>query len=244
MPGAALRAEESAAGREADRPAAAQAAEEAAEAEREKLAAALAEAADRLGVVRQSVEEAAAEAVELADPELAERIEAALTAVTGPLAAGAAGDALTAVAALEELLVGAEARLDELQLAHTRRMDLAEALQDAMLGEGFSFTGGTERDGRLLLSFERPSGATYRTTIGTDGDDAVLLYQVDGEPDVLLRPDPQGAACDRTEDLLERVHEAIVERNGFVPGELTWSGKRSGEQPPEPPAAADWTWSR
>ncbi|MET8751786.1 hypothetical protein ABZW32_17035 [Streptomyces sp. NPDC004667] len=244
---AARRAEESAAGREAERQARAEAraraAEEAAEAERERLAAALAEAADRLAVVRQSVEEAAAEAVELADPELAERIEAALTAVTGPLAAGSAGDALTAVAALEELLVGAEARLDELQLAHMRRMDLAEALRDAMLGEGFSFTGGTERDGRLLLSFERPSGATYRTTIGTDGDDAVLLYQVDGEPDVLLRPDPQGAACDRTEDLLERVHEAIEEREDFVPGELTWQGKRSGEQPP-PSAAAEWTWSR
>ncbi|MGE7384497.1 hypothetical protein ACQKM2_03190 [Streptomyces sp. NPDC004126] len=235
---AARQAEESAAAREADRRAAE-------EAERERLAAVLAEAADRLGVVRQSVQDAAAEAVELADPELAERIEAALASVTGALAAGAAAEALTAVAALEELLVGAEARLDELQLAYTRRMDLAQALQDAMLGEGFAFTGGAEQDGRLLMSFERPSGATYRTTIGTDGEDAVLLYQVDGEPDVLLRPDPDGAVCDRTEDLLERVHEAIVDRNDFVPGELGWQGKRSGGQPPKPPAAAkDWTWTR
>ncbi|WP_405959318.1 hypothetical protein OG239_35695 [Streptomyces sp. NBC_00868] len=235
---AARQAEEVAAEREADRQAAV-------EAERERFAAVLAEAADRLGVVRESVQEAAAEALELADPELAERIEAALTAVTEPLATGAAADALTAVAALEELLVGAEARLDELQLAYTRRMDLAQALQDAMLGEGFAFTGGAEQDGRLLLSFERPSGATYRTTIGTDGEDAILLYQVDGEPDVVLRPDPDGAACDRTEDLLERVHEAIVDGNGFVPGELTWQGKRSGGQPPKPPAAAkDWTWTR
>ncbi|MFD5621435.1 hypothetical protein [Streptomyces yangpuensis] len=235
---AARRAEEGAAEREAQRQAAV-------EAERERVAAVLAEAADRLGVVRQSVREAAAEALELADPELAERIEAALAAVTDPLAAGTADGALTAVAALEELLVGAEARLDELQLAHTRRMDLAAALQDAMLGEGFSFTGGTEQEGRLLLSFERPSGATYRTTIGTDGEDTVLLYQVDGEPDVVLRPDPDGAACDRTEDLLERVHDAIVDRDGFVPGELTWEGKRSGGQPPRPPAAAkDWTWTR
>ncbi|WP_328928951.1 hypothetical protein OG429_33235 [Streptomyces sp. NBC_00190] len=235
---AARQAEEVAAEREADRQAAV-------EAERERFAAVLAEAADRLGVVRESVQEAAAEALELADPELAERIEAALTTVTEPLATGAAADALTAVAALEELLVGAEARLDELQLAYTRRMDLAQALQDAMLGEGFAFTGGAEQDGRLLLSFERPSGATYRTTIGTDGEDAILLYQVDGEPDVVLRPDPDGAACDRTEDLLERVHEAIVDGNGFVPGELTWQGKRSGGQPPKPPAAAkDWTWTR
>ncbi|MFD8022129.1 hypothetical protein ACFV6G_17065 [Streptomyces lavendulae] len=232
------RAAEAAAAREADRLAAE-------EAERERLAAALAEAADRLGVVRHAVEEAAAEAVELADPDLAERIGAALAAVTGPLAAGAAAQALTAVAALEEVLVRAEARLDELHLAYTRRMDLAEALQDAMIGEGFAFTGGAERDGRLLLSFERPSGATYRTTIGTDGEDVVLLYQVDGEPDVVLRPDPEGAACDRTEDLLERVHEAVVERNGFVPGELTWQGKRSGNDPDDPPPAAmEWTWSR
>ncbi|WP_314246865.1 hypothetical protein [Streptomyces sp. DSM 40907] len=235
---AAQQAQEIAAGQEADRQAAA-------EAERERLAAALAEAADRLGVIRQSVREAAAEAVELADPGLADRIEVALAAVTDALAAGAAADALTAVAALEELLVGAEARLDELQLAYTRRMDLAQALQDAMLGEGFSFTGGAEQDGRLLMSFERPSGATYRTTIGTDGEDTVLLYQVDGEPDVVLRPDPDDAACDRTEDLLERVHEAIVEQNGFVPGELTWQGKRSGPQPPPPTGnARGWTWTR
>ncbi|MEU9717188.1 hypothetical protein [Streptomyces sp. NPDC047976] len=235
---AARQAEESAAAREADR----QAAEEA---ERARLAAALAEAADRLGVVRQAVRDAAAEAVELADPGLAERIEAALASVTGALAAGAAADALTAVAALEELLVGAEERLDELQLAYTRRMDLAQALQDAMLGEGFAFTGGAEQDGRLVMGFERPSGATYRTTVGTDGEDAVLLYQVDGEPDVVLRPDPEGSVCDRTEDLLERVHEAIVSRNDFVPGELTWRGKRSGEQPPKPPTAArEWTWTR
>ncbi|MFE9632016.1 hypothetical protein [Streptomyces sp. NPDC006463] len=225
------------------------------EAERERLAAALAEAADRLGVVRQSVEEAAEEARELADPELAERIVAALAAVTGSLAAGAAPEALRAVTALEELLLGTEARLDELQLAYTRRMDLAQALQDAMLGEGFEFTGGAEQDGRLLLSFERPSGATYETTITADeGGTPVLVYRVDGEPDVTLRPEPDGAVCDRTEDLLERVHEAIVERDGFVPGELTWQGKppRGGRasnpntaaQGTERPVTEDWKWSR
>ncbi|MFG2986645.1 hypothetical protein ACGFYQ_36295 [Streptomyces sp. NPDC048258] len=215
------------------------------EAEQERRAAALAEAADRLGVVRRSVEEAAAEARELADPELAERIETALTAVTSPLAAGASAEALAAVAALEELLAGAEARLDELQLAYTRRMDLAQALQDAMIGEGFAFTGGTERDGGLLLGFERPSGATYQTTITTDGGGTpVIVYQVDGEPDVTLRPEPEGAVCDRTEDLLERVHEAIVDRDGFVPGELTWQGKPPGRQGRQTPGTEDWRWTR
>ncbi|MEU9948619.1 hypothetical protein AB0E15_09925, partial [Streptomyces sp. NPDC047939] len=216
-----------------------------AEAERERLAATFTEAEDRLRVVRGPVEEAANEARELSDLELAERIEAALAAVTDRLAAGAAPEALRAVAALEDLLVGAEARLDELQLAYTRRMDLAQALQDAMLGEGFAFTGGDDQDGRLLLNFERPSGAMYRTTITTDGGGTPLLvYQVDGEPDVTLRPEPDGAVCDRTEDLLERVHEAIVVRDGFVPGELTWQGKPPGRQARQVPGAGEWRWTR
>ncbi|MGY1582133.1 hypothetical protein [Streptomyces sp. MN13] len=238
--------------REAEERAAAQAAAE--EAERERLAAAhaeaLAEARDRLGVVRRSAEDAADEARTLGDPDLAHRIETAVHAVTGPLADGAAADALTAVTALEELLPEAELRLDELQLAHTRRMDLAQALQDAMLGEGFAFTGGQEQGVRLVLGFERPSGATYETTIATDGGGTpVLVYHVDGEPDVTLRPDPDAAVCDSTEQLLERVHEAIGERDGFVPGELTWDGKPHGRsRPPRGegrslPDAGEWRWS-
>lgn len=235
----------------AEREAARQAAQEAErEAERERLAAVLAEAADRLGVVRRPVEEAAEEARELADPGLAERLTAGLAAVTDSLAAGAAAEALRTVTALEESLAGAEARLDELQLACTRRMDLAQALRDAMLGEGFEFTGGAERDGRLVLGFERPSGAMYETTVTTDeGGTPFLVYRVDGEPDITLRPEPGGAVCDRTEDLLERVHEAIVERNGFVPGELTWQGKPPGDggaaRGARPlPGAEEWRWSR
>jgi hypothetical protein len=238
--------------RQAEERAAAEAAAE--EAERERLAAALAEALgeaeDRLGVVRRSAEEAADEARTLGDPDLAHRIETAVRAVTGPLAGGAAADALTAVTALEELLPEAELRLDELQLAHTRRMDLAQALQDAMLGEGFAFTGGEEQGVRLVLSFERPSGATYETTIATDGGGTpVLVYHVDGEPDVTLRPDPDAAVCDTTEQLLERVHEVIGERDGFVPGELTWDGKPHGQtRPPRGegrslPDAGEWRWS-
>ncbi|MFB6519829.1 hypothetical protein [Streptomyces sp. NPDC056401] len=242
-----LQAEERASEQEEARQAALEAEQEA---EQERVTAALAEATDRLGVVRQSVAEAAAEARELAAPELAERIEAALAAVTGPLAAGAPTEALTAVAALEELLVGAEAQLDELHLAYARRMDLAQALQDAMIGEGFAFTGGAEQAGELLLSFERPTGATYRTTITTDGGGTpVLVYQVDGEPDVTLHPDPEVAVCDRTEDLLERVHEAIVEGDGFVPGELTWQGKPPGPRgrtltgTEQLPDTEEWSWT-
>ncbi|MGW4232073.1 hypothetical protein ACWEF9_22715 [Streptomyces sp. NPDC004980] len=230
-------AEEQAAEREA-----AQAAAQ--EAEQERLAAALAEATDRLGVVRSSAQAAAAEARELADPELAERLETALSAVTRPLAAHAADDALAAVAALEELLPGAELRLDDLQLALTRRMDLAQALQDAMVGEGFAFVSGEEEGERLVLSFERPGGATYETTIGTDdGGTPVLVYHVDGEPDVTLRPEPGAAVCDTTEELLERVHEAIVEQDGFVPDELTWQGKPPSRRA-EPLPGAEWKWTR
>ncbi|MYR41470.1 hypothetical protein [Streptomyces sp. SID5910] len=233
--------------RQAEERAAAQAAadEAAAEAERERLAAALGEAADRLDVVHRSAEDAAEDARELADPELAGRIEEALRAVTGPLAAGAATEALTAVTALEELLPEAEARLDELQLAHTRRMDLGQALQDAMLGEGFAFLGGDDQGERLVLRFERPSGASYETTIATDtGGTPVLVYHVDGEPDVALDPAPEGAVCDRTEDLLERVHEAVGGQDGFVPGELTWQGKPPSRQARQLPGAEEWTWSR
>ncbi|MFE9334240.1 hypothetical protein [Streptomyces sp. NPDC006925] len=192
----------------------------------ERRAAALVEAADRLGIVRGSAEAAAAEARELADPDLAARVERALHTVTGALGAQAAEDALEAVGALERLLPEAEARLDELQLAFTRRSDLAEALQDAMCGEGFTFTDGSEQGAAFVLRFERPSGARYETTVATEADGtSVLVYHVEGEPDVTLRPAAEGAVCDRTEDLLERVHEAIGERDGFLPGELTWQGK-------------------
>ncbi|WP_405392694.1 hypothetical protein OG596_35815 [Streptomyces sp. NBC_01102] len=235
---------------EARRQAEEQAAEEEAaqaaaqEAEHERLAAALAEATDRLGVVRSSAQAAADEARELADPELAERLETALSAVTRPLEAHVADAALAGVAALEELLPGAELRLDELQLALTRRMDLAQALQDAMVGEGFAFVSGEEEGERVVLSFERPGGATYETTIGTDdGGTPVLVYHVDGEPDVTLRPEPGAAVCDTTEELLERVHEAIVERDGFVPDELTWQGKPPSRRA-EPLPGAEWKWTR
>ncbi|WP_327270187.1 hypothetical protein OG233_27630 [Streptomyces sp. NBC_01218] len=210
----------------------------------ERLSAELSEVRDRLGVVAGAVGEAAAEARALDGAELAERMEAALNAVTTPLAAGAVAEALTAVAALEDLLAGTEVLLDEMHVADRRRMDLAQALQDAMIGEGFAFTGGEQRAGGLLLSFERPSGATYRTTITTeDGGAPVLVYQVDGEPDVTFPPDPESARCDRTEDLLERVHETIVEGRGFVPGELTWQGKPRRPDG-RPQAAEDWTWTR
>ncbi|WP_432107956.1 hypothetical protein [Streptomyces sp. AA1529] len=205
-------------------------AEEAGDAEEmavhERRAAALVEAADRLGVVRTSAEAVAAEARELADPDLAVRVERALHTVTGALGAQAAEDALEAVGALERLLPEAEARLDELQLAFTRRSDLAEALQDAMCGEGFTFTEGSEQGAAFVLRFERPSGARYETTVATEADGTpVLVYHVEGEPDVTLHPAAEGAVCDRTEDLLERVHEAMGERDGFLPGELTWQGK-------------------
>ncbi|MFI7243704.1 hypothetical protein [Streptomyces qinglanensis] len=202
-------------------------AEEAAqEAAQESRAAVLVEAADRLGVVRGSAEAVAAEARELADPDLADRVEQALHAVTGALGGEAAEEALEAVGTLERLLPEAEARLDELQLAFTRRSDLAEALQDAMCEEGFTFTDGSEQGAAFVLRFERPSGARYETTVATEADGTpVLVYHVEGEPDVTLGPVAEGAVCDRTEDLLERVHEAIGERDGFLPGELTWQGK-------------------
>jgi hypothetical protein len=100
-----------------------------------------------------------------------------------------------------------------------------------MIGEGFAFDGGVDEGDTIVLRFERPSGSTYETTVLTETDGTpVLVYHVDGEPDVTLRPSPEGAVCDRTEELLERVHDAIGEHDGFVPGELTWEGKPPSRQ--------------
>ncbi|MET8629581.1 hypothetical protein ABZW30_38620 [Kitasatospora sp. NPDC004669] len=215
------------------------------EAERERLAALLGEASDRLGVVRPAVTDAAAEARDLADPELADRLDRALHSAEAVLATPAPDAALDAVAALEAVLAEAETRLDELHLAHTRRTDLAQALQDAMLGEGFAFLGGGDHGDALVLRFERATGALYETTVAT-GDDGspVLVYQVEGEPDVALHPDPQRAVCDATEDLLERVHEVIGEQEEFVPGELTWDGKPPRTQSRPLPNTVEWRWQQ
>lgn len=210
----------------------------------ERLSAELSEVRDRLGVVAGAVGEAAAEARALDGAELAERMEAALNAVTTPLAAGAVAEALTAVAALEDLLMRHRS-------APGRDACGGQAPHGPGAGpagchdrRGLRLHGGEQRAGGLLLSFERPSGATYRTTITTeDGGAPVLVYQVDGEPDVTFPPDPESARCDRTEDLLERVHETIVEGRGFVPGELTWQGKPRRPDG-RPQAAEDWTWTR
>ncbi|MFE0513521.1 hypothetical protein [Streptomyces sp. NPDC058964] len=227
----------------------ARAAEQAAadEAERERVQAgeaALAEAADRLGVVRKGAEGAAADAAELGALQLADRVGGALRAVTDALSAGRPREALAAVGALEELLPGAEAQLDELQLAYTRRSDLAQALKDAMTGEGFTFAGGEDQGQSFLLRFERPTGASYDTTVTTEADGTpVLVYRVEGEPDVTLRPAAEGAVCDRTEDLLERVHEAMSDDDGFVPGELTWQGKPPGRSAKRLPGDGARRWT-
>ncbi|MGW1765614.1 hypothetical protein ACWCQL_16270 [Streptomyces sp. NPDC002073] len=200
-------------------------AHEAAERERsEALWAALAEAGDRFAVVSQGAADAAQDAAELGDPELAGRLEAALGAVTDALALRLADHALTAVAALEVLLPEAEERLDELQLAYSRRGELAQALKEAMTGAGLSFTGGAEQEGRLVLSFERPSGAVYEASVGPGADGLPLLtYRVAGEADMSVREGGQGAVC-TPEELLDRVHAALNE-DGFLPGELTWDGR-------------------
>ncbi|MGW7428286.1 hypothetical protein ACWGIN_01925 [Streptomyces sp. NPDC054861] len=197
---------------------------EEAEARAEALLAALTEAADRFKVVERGAEDAVRDAVDLADPELAEELEQAVRAVTTALQGRRADAALAAVAGIERLLPAAEERLDELQLAHARRGELARALKDAMTDAGLDFAGGEDRGELLVLSFERPSGAVYEATVGTGADGtAVLTYHVDGEADMSPRPSAEGAVC-APEELLDRVHRAM-NGEGFVPGELTWDGK-------------------
>ncbi len=198
--------------------------EAAQQAREEALWEALAEAGDRFGVVSRAAQDAVTDAVELGDPELAGRLEDAVRAVTDALSVRLPDAALAAVGELEALLPAAEERLDELQLAYDRRSDLAAALKEAMTDAGLAFTGGGERDGQLVLSFERPGGAVYEASVGPGEDGRPLLtYRVSGEADMSVRADAEGAVC-TPEELLDRVHTAVREE-GFVPGELTWDGR-------------------
>lgn len=205
---------------------------------------ALAEAAERLDVVRPAAQGVLDTADELGDPGLADEIGDALRAATEALTARSATGALTAVAELEGRLPEAERRLDELELAYQRSRDLVAALRDAMTGEGFAFEGGADEGGSFRLHFTRPTGATYETTVGV-GDDGtpVLVYRVEGEPDVTLHAPRDEAVCDTTEALLERVHEALGGDDGFVPGELTWDGKPPGRRAKPLPRDTSWRWT-
>ncbi|MEU9214526.1 hypothetical protein AB0D27_43370 [Streptomyces sp. NPDC048415] len=190
---------------------------------------ALAEAAGRLDVVRSAAEGVVDVAAELGDPGPADEIGDALRAVTEALTARSAAEALMAVAELEGWLPDAERRLDELQLALQRRLDLVVALRDAMTGEGFVFEGSDDQGGSFRLHFTRSTGATYETTVATEDDGTlVLVYHVAGEPDGTLYAPQDETVWDTTEALLERVHEALGGDDGFVPGELTRDGKPPG----------------
>ncbi|MFD5920362.1 hypothetical protein ACFVYP_15605 [Kitasatospora sp. NPDC058201] len=197
------------------------------EAERQaaRLAAELAEAVDRLAVVEQTARDAARDAADFGETELQGRLLAAVHRVAGAIDSSWGGAALTAVAELERLLPEAEARLDELLLAFERRAALAGVLKEAMAGEGLAFSGGGDLGQEFVLIFERPNGARYETSVSsaTDGT-AVLSYTVEGESDVVVVPERGEVTCDRTEALLDRVHEAMGEE-GYHPGELDWDGK-------------------
>ncbi|TWV48876.1 hypothetical protein FRZ03_12875 [Streptomyces misionensis] len=217
---------------------------ERAEAARAALESALAEAAERLDVVRPAAEGVAEAAADLGDQDLAHEIGDAVRAVVEALTARSADEALDAVAVLEGRLPDAERRLDELELAYQRRRDLVAALQDAMTGEGFAFDGGEDQGGSFRLHFTRPTGASYETTVATDDDGApVLVYHVAGEPDVTLYAPRDEAVCDTTEALLERVHEALGGDDGFIPGELTWDGKPPGRRAEPLPRETYRTWT-
>ncbi|MGW0708037.1 hypothetical protein ACWD4G_19130 [Streptomyces sp. NPDC002643] len=217
---------------------------ERAEEARAALESALAEAAERLDVVRPAAEGVVDTAADLGDPGLADEIGDALRTVTEALTARSATEALEAIAELERRLPDAEGRLDELELAYQRRRDLVEALRDAMTGEGFAFEGGEDEGGGFRLHFTRPTGATYETTVTTEDDGTpVLVYHVEGEPDVTLYADRDEAVCDTTEALLERVHEALGGDDGFVPGEITWDGKPPGRRAEPLPRTTSWTWT-
>ncbi|MFD3521800.1 hypothetical protein [Streptomyces sp. NPDC058653] len=219
-------------------------AEQEREAARAAQESAVAEAAERLDAVRPAAMGVVGTATELGEPGLAAEIGDCLRTVTEALTARSAAEALKAVAELEGRLPDAERRLDELELAYQRRRDLVEALRDAMTGEGFAFEGGEDEGGSFRLHFTRPTGATYETTVGTEDDGTpVLVYHVEGEPDVTLHAHRDAAVCDTTEALLERVHQALGGDDGFVPGELTWDGKPPGRRAEPLPRDSSRRWT-
>jgi hypothetical protein len=190
----------------------------------------LAKAAGRLGAVRPSVAEALADAADFGEHELRDRLAAALDAAVRAQSAAEtdlslAGTALTEVTGLEQVLAQAESRLDESQAAHARRAGLADALKAQMVGQGMSFLGGADADGRFLLHFERPSGAVYTTAVD-DGeqDGLVVSYAILGEDDIPVQPGPGQAVCDQTEEFLSAVHASLAAA-GYQAGELQWEGK-------------------
>ncbi|MEU6844245.1 hypothetical protein ABZ930_20490 [Streptomyces sp. NPDC046716] len=210
----------------------------------EALELALAEAAERLDAVRPAAQGVVNTAAGLGAPDLADTIDDALRAAGEALAARSPGRATAAVEDLESRLPDAESRLDELELADERRRDLVAALRDAMTGEGFAFEGGAEEDGAFRLHFTRPTGATYETTVASEEDGTpVLVYRVEGEPDVTLHAARDEAVCDTTEALLERVHESLGGDDGFVPGEITWDGKPPGRRAKPLPRESSWRWT-
>ncbi|GAB2719664.1 hypothetical protein [Kitasatospora kifunensis] len=227
---------------EAERAELAEQAELAAELERqraetaaEQLADQLAEAQGRFEVVAQGARDAAQDAEDFAETALREQLLAALERVSTALAAGRGEPALAAVAELERLLPAAEERLDELLAAHEQRAELAQALKEAMAAAGLGFAGGEDVGQEIVLLFERANGATYETTLRNDESGSpVLSYVVEGESDRRIRPERGEITCDRTEALLDHVHE-LMAVDDYHPGELDWDGKppRAGGRSPE-----------
>ncbi|MCM2422617.1 hypothetical protein [Streptomyces sp. RKAG293] len=207
---------------------------EAAEQAEQHRAEALAEAAERAELSRPAVIAAIADATEAGDRSLAVELTQAIRAVDTAAAAGDLGQALDAVAGLEQLLPRAEARLDELQLEHDRRIRLARALQVAMANAGLEHMGQPDLGNELVLRFQRKGGAVYTTTIGSRPDGSPLLtYRIEGETDVPVTQSAAESSCDSTEKLLDRVHAAVAD-SGFRPGEVVWRGKPLGRGPQRP----------
>ncbi|MGX4733276.1 hypothetical protein [Kitasatospora griseola] len=200
-------------------------AEAAAEQAAARLAEQLLEAGQRFEVVAQGARNAAQDAAELGEPTLHEQLLGLLDRAGAALAEGRGEPALAAVAELESVLPAAEERLDDLLAAHEQRTELARVLQDAMAAAGLGFAGFEDRGQDLVLHFDRAGGATYEATLQHDATGTpVLSYVVEGEPDRIVLPATGEITCDRTEALLDHVHE-LMAADDYHPGELDWDGK-------------------
>lgn len=165
------------------------------------------------------------EADEVVTAWVSEDLAAAREAVEGLTgAADPVAEAQRLDAALDAALERAQAR----QLAEERRAYIVEALQGALVEQGFQVSEagltGDSLDAEVCFRAARADQRRLDVFVPVEGS---VIYELDSGDQVVERG-PDGAAythCDDTEARLEALHADLAERFGVDAGELLWENK-------------------